>query len=246
MEVRKSGRTVPATPDAKRGVTWIGPVPKSAVVDASAGEGYRTFGGREYLVFRHAGSSTWRRCRDAACGRTHAGRAGSVRRSRDGCARLLRGCAAPGPAPELPGVRLAEIERQISAGSVAEALQGLDYLRREKAADLPIGDLERLAASALAALGEAFGRSVTGAAWNDALRLARSAAAWGGPTSPPAGPRSRSSASSRSRTRRGEKRFTGLLVRLAPSTPAGNRPPRSWRRPSRPPIRAGNRRSPGR
>jgi serine protease Do len=91
------------------------------------------------------------------------------------------GAPAPGPAPELPGVRLAEIERQISAGSVAEALQGLDYLRREKAADLPAGDLERLAASALAALGEAFGRSVTGAAWNDALRLARSAAALGRP-----------------------------------------------------------------
>ena len=55
VEVRKSGRTVPATPDAKRGVTWIGPVPKTAALDAAAGEGYRTFGGREYLVFRHAG-----------------------------------------------------------------------------------------------------------------------------------------------------------------------------------------------
>jgi hypothetical protein len=54
VEVRKSGRVVAATPDVKRGVTWIGPVPKTAVVDASR-EGYRTFGGREYLVFRHAG-----------------------------------------------------------------------------------------------------------------------------------------------------------------------------------------------
>jgi len=53
-EVRKSGRLVAATRDAARGVTWIGPVPKGAVVDASR-EGYRTFGGREYLVFRHAG-----------------------------------------------------------------------------------------------------------------------------------------------------------------------------------------------
>ena len=84
-----------------------------------------------------------------------------------------------GPAPDLPGVRLAEIERQITAGSVAEALQGLEYLRREKAAALPEGSLERLEASALSALGEAFGRSVAGAAWNDALRLARSAAALG-------------------------------------------------------------------
>lgn len=54
-EVRKSGRIVAATPDAKRGVTWIGPVPANPSVDASAGEGYRRFGGREYLVFRHAG-----------------------------------------------------------------------------------------------------------------------------------------------------------------------------------------------
>jgi Flp pilus assembly protein TadD len=55
VEVRKSGRAIAATPDAKRGVTWIGPVPKNAAVDVSAGEGYRTFGGREYLVFKHAG-----------------------------------------------------------------------------------------------------------------------------------------------------------------------------------------------
>ena len=87
------------------------------------------------------------------------------------------GSRAAVPVPELPAVRLAEIERQLADGLVTEALQGLDYLRREKAADLPEGGLERLEASALAALGEAFGRSVTGAAWNDALRLARSAAA---------------------------------------------------------------------
>jgi hypothetical protein len=53
VEVRRDGRVVAATTDAARGVTWIGPVPKSAVVDASAPEGYRTFGGREYLLFRH-------------------------------------------------------------------------------------------------------------------------------------------------------------------------------------------------
>ena len=96
----------------------------------------------------------------------------------------LASCAGthgPGPAPELPGVRLAEIERQISNGSLPEALQGLEYLRREKAADLPEGDLARLQASALAAFGEAFGRSVAGASWNDALRLVRSAEALGRP-----------------------------------------------------------------
>ena len=53
VEVRRDGRLIAATPDAARGVTWIGPVPKSARIDAAALDGYRTFGGREYLVFRH-------------------------------------------------------------------------------------------------------------------------------------------------------------------------------------------------
>jgi tetratricopeptide (TPR) repeat protein len=53
-EVRKSGRLVVATPDAKRGVTWIGRVPETAAVTSSTPDGYRTFGGREYLVFRLA------------------------------------------------------------------------------------------------------------------------------------------------------------------------------------------------
>ncbi|MCX7029928.1 MAG: S1C family serine protease [Spirochaetes bacterium] len=87
------------------------------------------------------------------------------------------GTRTPVRVPELPAVRLSEIERQIADGSVAEALQGLDYLRREKAADLPEGSLEQLQTSALAALGDAFGRAVSGATWTDALRLARSAAA---------------------------------------------------------------------
>ena len=52
VEVRKSGRLVVATPDAKRGVTWIGRVPVTAAVTSSTPDGYRTFGGREYLVFR--------------------------------------------------------------------------------------------------------------------------------------------------------------------------------------------------
>jgi hypothetical protein len=52
VEVRKSGSLVAATPDAKRGVTWIGRVPVTAAVTSSTPDGYRTFGGREYLVFR--------------------------------------------------------------------------------------------------------------------------------------------------------------------------------------------------
>jgi len=86
------------------------------------------------------------------------------------------GSRTPESVPELPGVRLAEIERQIANGAVTEALQGLDYLRREKAAELPAGSLERLEASATAALGEQFAAAVSGARWADALRLARSAA----------------------------------------------------------------------
>jgi tetratricopeptide (TPR) repeat protein len=54
VEVTRSGRPVAATADPTRGVTWIGAAPKSAAVDVSR-EGYRTFGGREYLVFTHAG-----------------------------------------------------------------------------------------------------------------------------------------------------------------------------------------------
>jgi S1-C subfamily serine protease len=91
------------------------------------------------------------------------------------------GTRTPAHVPELPGVRLSEIERQIADGSVAEALQGLDYLRREKAADLPEGSLEQLQTSALTALSEAFARAVSGASWADALRLARSAVALGRP-----------------------------------------------------------------
>jgi hypothetical protein len=52
VEVRRDGKAIAATPDTARGITWIGPVPKSATIDATAPEGYRTFGGREYLLFR--------------------------------------------------------------------------------------------------------------------------------------------------------------------------------------------------
>jgi serine protease Do len=91
------------------------------------------------------------------------------------------GTPAPAPVAELPGVRLAEVERQLEDGSIAEALQGIDYLRREKATELPAGSLERLQTAATAALGEEFGRAVSDARWSDALRLARSAATLGRP-----------------------------------------------------------------
>jgi serine protease Do len=97
---------------------------------------------------------------------------------------VLASCAGSpvtAPAPALPQARLAEVERMIADGAVTDALQGLDFLRREKAADLPDGSLDRLQASALSALGAAFARSIEGAAWSDALRLARSAVAAGRP-----------------------------------------------------------------
>ncbi len=81
------------------------------------------------------------------------------------------------PVPALPAVRLAAVEKLIAGGAVTDALQDLDYLRREKAADLPEGSLDRLQTAAVAALGEAFAKAVAGSAWPDALRLARSAAA---------------------------------------------------------------------
>lgn len=97
---------------------------------------------------------------------------------------LLASCAGSpprAPVADLPGVRLAEIERQISDGAITEALGGLDRLRRERDADLPDDSLARLQTSALAALGDSFDRAIAGAAWSDALRLARSAAALGHP-----------------------------------------------------------------
>jgi serine protease Do len=91
------------------------------------------------------------------------------------------GSRTPAPVPELPGVRLAEVERQIAGGAIPEALQGLDFLRREKATDLPADSLERLQESAVAALGEEFRQAVSAAQWTDALRLERSAATLGRP-----------------------------------------------------------------
>lgn len=54
--VRRNGQDVPVTRDPARGIIWIGPAgAPSAVIRGDSAEGYATAGGREYLVFRHAG-----------------------------------------------------------------------------------------------------------------------------------------------------------------------------------------------
>lgn len=56
--VVRGGRTVPVTPDPSRGIMWIGPAAAPGVaIDAGAPEGYTAIGEREYLVFRHAGTT---------------------------------------------------------------------------------------------------------------------------------------------------------------------------------------------
>jgi serine protease Do len=97
---------------------------------------------------------------------------------------VLAACAGappPGPVAGLPATRIQDIEGKITDGSVLEALQDIDYLRREKPADLPEGSLDRLQSSALAGLADGFNRAIAGAAWSDALRFFRSAAALGRP-----------------------------------------------------------------
>lgn len=97
---------------------------------------------------------------------------------------LVASCAggpARTPVRDLPGVRLSEIERLLADGAIPEALESLDRLSREKDGELPADGLGRLQTSALAALGESFDRAVADAAWRDALRFARSAAALGRP-----------------------------------------------------------------
>jgi S1-C subfamily serine protease len=125
------------------------------------------------------------------------------------------GTRTPVSVPELPGVRLAEVERQLADGSVAEAYQGIDYLRREKAADLPEGSLERLQDSALTALGEAFGRAVSGTAWTDALRLARSATVLGRPDLAPGWTEKTLLRELALQDEAKGERLAGLLVRLS-------------------------------
>ena len=147
VEVRKSGRLVAATPDAKRGVTWIGRVPETAAVTPSAPRWVshlrrpRVPGVPARVGRLRGGAAVMRR----SAAWQPAARAAAVALALaafTSCA----GSRAAVPVPELPAVRLAEVERQIADGLVAEALQGLDYLRREKAADLPEGSLERLQA----------------------------------------------------------------------------------------------------
>jgi len=52
----RGGAHVPVVTDAARGVTWIGlPAPETGKPDTTLPDGFQTFGGREYLVFRLAG-----------------------------------------------------------------------------------------------------------------------------------------------------------------------------------------------
>lgn len=56
VRVTRHGQAVPVTPDAARGVVWIGsPAAASVQVDSGGAEGYRTIGGKQYLVFRQDG-----------------------------------------------------------------------------------------------------------------------------------------------------------------------------------------------
>lgn len=53
--VEKDGKSLPVTPDAKKGVVWIGSPRTSSVIDSRTPEGVVALGGRNYLVFRYAG-----------------------------------------------------------------------------------------------------------------------------------------------------------------------------------------------
>jgi len=52
----RRGRSLGVTADPARHVVWIGPEPAASVsFDSSGPEGYRSIGGKEYLLFRHEG-----------------------------------------------------------------------------------------------------------------------------------------------------------------------------------------------
>jgi tetratricopeptide (TPR) repeat protein len=54
--ITRAGRPSPVSPDAARGVTWIGlPAPPGGIPDTSLSDGYQTIAGRQYLVFRLGG-----------------------------------------------------------------------------------------------------------------------------------------------------------------------------------------------
>ncbi|HVO38427.1 MAG TPA: tetratricopeptide repeat protein [Spirochaetia bacterium] len=54
--VRRNGQDVPVNRDSGRGIVWIGPAgAPSAALSGESAEGFVMAGGKEYLVFRHAG-----------------------------------------------------------------------------------------------------------------------------------------------------------------------------------------------
>ena len=56
IRVTRRGRALALTPDSARGIVWIGPPAASGVpVNDGSAEGYTAIGGKEYLIFRHAG-----------------------------------------------------------------------------------------------------------------------------------------------------------------------------------------------
>ena len=56
ISVVDNGKTLPVTPDAKKGIVWIGAPRPSSAIDSRAKDGVTALGGRDYLVFRFAGT----------------------------------------------------------------------------------------------------------------------------------------------------------------------------------------------
>jgi hypothetical protein len=56
VEVRRSGRPVAVSEEPGRGITWIGSPSRAAGLDKTTPDGFKSLGGKRYLVFRHAGT----------------------------------------------------------------------------------------------------------------------------------------------------------------------------------------------
>jgi serine protease Do len=88
---------------------------------------------------------------------------------------------APARIPTLPEARVAEIGSLLDQGSFLQALQEISYLHRENAGQVPAADLDAFESRALESLTDAFSTSVREKKFADAVRLHRSAAAYGRP-----------------------------------------------------------------
>ena len=95
---------------------------------------------------------------------------------------VLAGCAGVPrpvtPVPPLPQARADEIRTMISSGSFLQALEKVDFIRRDK---IEVPDLETLASQAADSLSRAFTAAVDAGNYADALRLLDSARALGRP-----------------------------------------------------------------